>query len=140
MKKINIASPVSRLIIDAPRNWSKNVLLWNLAADAEFKPYTDRGGCPVCQGAVTIDKDSVTYNLAYYVMAHASKFVRPASVRIASNVLDSLSNVAYKTPNGDKVLIVANTGNSQQSFNIQYQNKTATTVLQPRSVATYSWK
>src|SRR6478735_6284943 len=35
MSKINIAWPVSSLIIDAPRNWSKNVLLWNLAADAE---------------------------------------------------------------------------------------------------------
>lgn len=140
MKKINIAEPVSRLLIDAPRNWSKNVLLWNLAADPEFKPYTDRGGCPVCQGAVTIDKDSVTYNLAYYAMAHASKFVRPGSVRIASNILDSLPNVAYKTPKGDKVLIVANISNTQQSFNIQYHNKTATTVLQPRSVATYTWK
>ena len=60
MSKINITWPVNSLIIGAPRNWSKNVLLWNLAADAEFKPYTDRGGCPVCQGAVTIDKNSVT--------------------------------------------------------------------------------
>ena len=53
-KNLNIASPVSRLIIAAPRNWCKNVLLWNLAADAQFKPYTDRGGCSGCQGAVTI--------------------------------------------------------------------------------------
>ena len=83
-------------------------MLWNLAADPEFKPYTDRGGCDVCQGAVTIDKDSVSYNLAYYTMAHTSKFARPGSVRIASNMLDSLKNIAYKTPNGNKVLIVTN--------------------------------
>ena len=140
MRKINIAWPVSSLMIDAPRNWSKNVLLWNLAADPEFKPYTDRGGCPVCQGAVTIDKDSVSYNLAYYTAAHASKFVRPGALRIASNVTDSLSNVAYKTTNGNIVLIVANNSDADQSFNIQYHNKTATAVLKAGSVATYTWK
>jgi len=139
MSKINIAWPVSSLIIDAPRNWSKNVLLWNLAADAEFKPFTDRGGCPVCQGAVTIDKDSVSYNLAYYTVAHASRFVRPGAVHIASNVAGNLSNVAYKTPGGITVLIVANTSDADQTFNIQYHNKTATAVLKAGSVATYSW-
>lgn len=139
-KKIDIIYPVNDLIIDAPRNWSKNVLLWNLAADPENKPYTDRGGCNVCEGAVTIDKDSVRYNLAYYAMAHTSKFVRPGSVRIASNILDSLRNVAYTTPNGSKVLIVANMSNTEQSFDIVYHNKTATALLQPRSVATYIWK
>lgn len=140
MNKINITWPVSSLIIGASRNWSKNVLLWNLAADTEFKPYTDRGGCPVCQGAVTIDKDSVMYNLAYYTAAHASKFVRPGSVRIASDETDSLKSVAFKTPNGNKVLIVANSSEAEQQFNIQYRNKTATTVLKPLSVATYTWK
>lgn len=139
-KNLNIASPVSRLIIDAPRNWSKNVLLWNLAADAQFKPYTDRGGCSSCQGAVTITGDSISYNLAYYTMAHTSKFVRPGSVRIASNNLDSLPNVAYKTPNGNKVLIVANTSHDEQKFSIVYHNKTASAILKPRSVATYTWK
>ena len=140
MSKINITWPVSSLIIGASRNWSKNVLLWNLAADTAFKPYTDRGGCPVCQGAVTIDKDSVTYNLAYYTAAHASKFVRPGSARIASNELESLKNVAFTTPGGGKVLIVANVGETEQSFHIQYKNKTAATVLKPLSVATYTWK
>ncbi len=139
-KQINIASPVSRLIVDAPRNWNKNVLLWNLAADAAFKPYTDRGGCSGCQGAVTITNDSVTYNLAYYTMAHTSKFVRPGSVRIASNELDSLSDVAYITPNGSKVLIVSNTSHTEQNFNIVYHDQSATAILKPRSVATYIWK
>jgi len=139
-KKIDIVSPVSDLIIDAPRNWSKNVLLWNLAADPEYKPFTDRGGCDVCQGAVTINKDSVEYNLAYYAMAHASKFVRPGSVRIASNITSNLNNVAFVTPAKEKVLIVANTTDTEQSFNISYHNKTTSTVLNPRSVATYIWK
>jgi glucosylceramidase len=136
---INIVSPVKRLIIGATRNWSKNVLEWNLAADPENKPYTDRGGCPMCQGAITIDKDKVTRNLAYYSIAHASKFVRPGSYRIASTESPDLSNVAFKTPAGKIVLIVANTGNKTALFNINYQGKFLSASLDKGAVGTYVW-
>jgi glucosylceramidase len=136
---INIAWPVKSLIIGATRNWSRNVLEWNLAADPEYKPYTDRGGCPMCQGAVTIDKNEVKKNVAYYSVAHASKFVRPGSVRIASNSSETLPNVAFKTPDGKKVLIVANTGDNPQDFNIKYQGKILAVKLDKGSVGTYIW-
>jgi glucosylceramidase len=136
---ITIVNPVKRLIIGATRNWSRNVLEWNLAADPEYKPYTDRGGCPMCQGAVTIDKNEVKRNLAYYSIAHASKFVRPGSVRIASNNSDTLPNVAFKTPDGKKVLIVANTSDASQDFNISYQGKAIAATLDKGSVGTFVW-
>lgn len=136
---INIINPVSRLIIGATRNWSRNVLEWNLAADPENKPFTDRGGCPTCQGAVTIDKDKVSRNIAYYSVAHASKFVRPGSVRIASNELAGLPNVAFKTPDGKKVLIVANTGKENTFFNIKYNGKILAVNLDKGAVGTYIW-
>jgi glucosylceramidase len=137
--KINIAGPVSWLIVGATRNWSKNVIEWNLAADPEFKPFTDRGGCNSCQGAVTIDKDSVSRNLAYYSIAHVAKFVRPGSMRIGSNETETLGNVAFKTPDGKIVLVVANTSNDLQTFDIRYNNKYATVSLNGGSVATYLW-
>lgn len=126
-------------MIGATRNRSRNVLQWNLAANSKFTPYTDRGGCDMCQGAVSIDGDMVTRNLAYYSMAHASKFVRPGSVRIASNETKAISNVAFKTPGGKKVLIVSNTTNQKQVFAIRYKGKTANTSLPAGSVATYLW-
>ena len=136
---INIVNPVRRLIIGATRNWSKNVLEWNLAADPENKPYTDRGGCSMCQGAVTIDKDNYSRNLAYYAIAHASKFVRPGSLRIATNDLADLPNVAFKTPEGKHVLIVANSGKNTSEFNISFNGKTLVATLDKGSVATYIW-
>ena len=136
---LRITSPVRRLIIGATRNWSRIVLEWNLAADPENKPFTDRGGCPMCQGAVTIDKDSVSRNLAYYSVAHASKFVRPGSVRIHSSTTDSLSNVAFKTPAGKFVLIVSNDSKKDIKFSIVHRQKTANTSLGGGSVATYVW-
>nr|WP_294869845.1 glycoside hydrolase family 30 beta sandwich domain-containing protein [uncultured Pedobacter sp.] len=137
--RINILSPIRRLIIGATRNWSRNVLEWNLAADPENKPFTDRGGCPMCQGAVTIDQDRVTRNLAYYSVAHASKFVRPGSLRIASSEPKDLYNVAFKTPNGKKVLIVANSGKNVQTFNISFNGKLLSDTIGSGDAATYIW-
>lgn len=136
---INIVNPVKRLIIGATRNWSKNVLEWNLAADPENKPYTDRGGCSMCQGAVTINGDNYSRNLAYFSIAHASKFVRPGSVRIASNELNGLANVAFRTPDGKYVLVVANTGKDAAEFNISQHGKTYAATLDKGAVATYIW-
>ncbi len=137
--RLNIASPVSRLFIGATRNWSRNVLEWNLAANSAFTPYTDRGGCSICQGAISIDGDIVTRNLAYYAMAHASKFVRPGSIRIASGVIKNISNVAFKTPGGKIVVLAANTSKEKQTFTIQYRKQFLTTSLDAGSVATFCW-
>ncbi|MCR5886904.1 glucosylceramidase [Hymenobacter sp. J193] len=128
---------IGTLIIGATRNWSRNVLEWNLAADQNYGPHTE-GGCSTCLGALTINGGTVSRNPAYYVIAHASKFVRPGSVRIDTNLPSTLPNVAFKNPNGQKVLIVQNTG-ATQTFSIAYRGKEATTTLASGSVATYVW-
>ncbi|GGG80833.1 glycoside hydrolase family 30 protein [Edaphobacter dinghuensis] len=137
--QLNIARPVAGIVIGVARNWSKNVLLWNLAADPQFGPHTNDGGCTGCQGALTIDGSKVTRNLAFYTIAHASKFVPAGSVRIGSNDIDNLPNVAFKTPEGKEVLIVANPNDSSQTFNVSYHKKAFTSVLGAGDVATYIW-
>lgn len=137
---LHISHAVKDLIIGAPRNWSRNVLLWNLAANPNFGPHTNNGGCPVCEGAITIDGNLVTRNAAYYTVAHASKFVRPGSIRIESSQFDGLPNVAFVTPDGNKVLIVANDGDSARGFLIRYRGKILVAALKPGSVATYLWR
>lgn len=137
---LHVASPVKDLIIGAPRNWSRNVLLWNLAADPAFGPHTNNGGCPVCEGAITINGNQVTRNVAYYSVAHASKFVPPGSVRIESSTLAAMTNVAFLTPDGDKVLIVSNDGNGPQTFQIRYRGKSVISTLSAGAVGTYVWQ
>jgi glucosylceramidase len=137
--RISIARPVEGTFIGALQNWSRNVLLWNLAANSKFEPHTDSGGCPICQGAVTIDGNDVTRNLAYYAMAHFSKFIRPGSVRIASNSPATLPNVAFKAPGGKTVLIVANDAKSAQIFNVRFHGRSFQTTLNAGSVGTYVW-
>jgi glucosylceramidase len=138
--QLKVALPVRDLIIGAPRNWSRSVLLWNLAADPKFGPHTSDGGCPVCEGAITIDGDKVARNAAYYTIAHASKFVPKGSVRVASSASRDLPNVAFVTPRGDTVLIVANTGTSSQEFRIRWRMRSATASLSAGAVATFVWQ
>jgi len=136
---LNLARPVAHVMIGVSRNWSKNVLLWNLAADPNAGPHTDNGGCTGCYGALTIDGDNVTRLLAYYVLGHASKFVPVGSVRIDSNSSDTLPNVAFKTPDGKQVVIVSNPGDAPQNFAVRYKGKAFTTSLGAGSVGTYAW-
>jgi glucosylceramidase len=137
--KRSLDQHIRDLTIGATRNWSRNVLEWNLAADSSYQPHTDRGGCDRCQGAVTIDGNKVSRNAAYYVMAHAAKFVRPSSVRIGSNYLQPLPNVAFKAPNGQKILLVLNSGPLPRTFNIRYNGKQAESTLDGGAVGTYVW-
>src|SRR5439155_1829738 len=105
------------VIIGAPANWSRTALEWNLASDEKFGPHTP-GGCTTCLGALTIDSatSAVTRNVGYYIVGHASRFVPPGSVRVASTLSGttgeaSLFHVAYRTPAGRYVVIVLNDGN-----------------------------
>lgn len=163
-KQIAIAARVERMIIQTMRNWSRNVILWNLAADPLNDPHTDNGGCSMCQGAITIDGNKVRRNIAYYTIAHASKWVEPGSFRIASTEAgdsivsltedeerpglirsaliqkaDVLPNVAFRTPKGKIVLIVANTSFYKRNFEIQYHGRFALLELEPGAVGTYLW-
>ena len=124
------------LIIGATRNWSRTVLEWNLAADENQDPHTDRGGCDRCLGAVTITGDQVTREPAYYIIAQASKFVRPGSVRIASNEPANLPNVAFKTPRGNVVVIVQNTAESERPVSVKLDEQQTSFQLPGGAVGT----
>lgn len=152
------------MIVDTTRNWSRNLILWNLAADPNTNPHTENVGCSMCLGAITIDKDAVSFNLAYYTIAHASKFVRPGSIRIGSTtrgdqtvtltedeerpglkrmaIIENtqvLPNVAFETPDGRIVLIVANDEQSVTSFAVQDRGQTVNIRLNSGVVGTYVW-
>ena len=160
-----IAPSVKRMIVDMPRNWSRTVFLWNLAADPQANPHTGNGGCPFCFGAITLDGDNVERNLAYYVVAHASAAVPAGSVRVRSTAPEDpasflfedeqnpdvmrlmryehsgvLPNVAFKTPDGRVVLIVTNTSSRGQRVKIQFNGQFADTFLPAGAVGTYQWK
>ncbi|HEV3411646.1 MAG TPA: glycoside hydrolase family 30 beta sandwich domain-containing protein [Puia sp.] len=129
---------VKNLIVGASRNWSRNVLEWNLAADKNYGPHTV-GGCGNCLGAYTINGTAVSKNTSFYIIGHASKFVVPGSVRVASNIVGNLQNVAFLRPDGKKVLIVLNDEVSSATFTVQFNNQNFSTSLEGYAVATFIW-
>ncbi len=128
---------LKNVIVGSMRNWSKIALEWNLANDPNYKPHTD-GGCSDCKGAVTVTS-SETYakNVAYYIIAHASRFVPAGSVRVQSSELSGISNVAFKTPAGKIALVCANDQDQSKIFNLRINGKWAVISLPAKSVATY---
>src|SRR5260370_9815766 len=128
------------LIINGSRNWAKGVVLWNMALDTNNGP--TNGGCGTCRGVVTIDQSSgnVTYNVDYYALGHASKFLQPGAYRIGSNTFGSnIEDVAFKNPDGSKVLIAYNAGSSQSSFKVRWGNESFSYTLNAGATATFTW-
>ncbi|HET9747170.1 MAG TPA: glycoside hydrolase family 30 beta sandwich domain-containing protein [Chitinophagaceae bacterium] len=128
---------VRNVIVGSMRNWSRIALEWNLASDGSYNPHTP-GGCTECKGALTLD-GAINRNVAYYIVAHASKFVPPGSVRIESNNVATIFNAAFRTPEGKKVLIVINDGTAAATFNIKFKGQIAIATLAAGAVATYTW-
>jgi len=136
----NLSWHIENLIIGAPRNWSRNVLQWNLAADENQQPHTDRGGCTRCLGAITIKGDSIIRNPGYYIIAHASKFVPPGSVRINSNQEENLLNVAYSTPENKTVVILQNKKNETITVELNKEEEKLIITLGSKDIATLVWE
>ena len=135
----DIAWHVKNLLIGAPRNWAKTVLEWNLSSNPELTPHTNRGGCDRCLGAITLDGDAVTRNPAYYVIAHASKFVDPGSYRIGSTLPEGLPNVAFLRADGKQVLIVQNESKATKQFEIRSGKQHFKAVLPAGATGTWLW-
>lgn len=135
------------LIIDTTRGWARGVLFWNLALDETDGPHL--GGCANCRGVVTVDAKSgaVTRNVEYYALAHASRFVLPGAVRIASTEPKSegkgsepLSNVAFRNPDGSIALLVANGAAAPRTFAVRVGAQAFQATLPASSMATFTWR
>ncbi|MGE5313203.1 MAG: glycoside hydrolase family 30 protein [Acidobacteriota bacterium] len=129
---------IKNLFIGGTMNGCKTVLEWNLASDPGYSIHTD-GGCTECLGAVTLAGDAVIRNSAYYILAHAAKFIRPNAVRIGSTMPGTLLNVVFKNADGRKAALVLNDGSATQVFKIKDGAKEIVTALSAGAVGTYVW-
>ena len=129
-------------LIGAARHWARGVLYWNLALDENNGPYT--GGCDTCRGVVTIDSRSgeVSRTDEYYILAHASRFIRPGAYRIGSNETGGeLDNVAFlNQDDGTLVLLVSNSAQQPRRFSVEQGGRSFEYELPARSLGTFVWE
>ena len=134
-------APISTidLLMQSVQNMARTVVLWNIALDPNDGPHT--GGCADCLGVVTIDQatGNVTYRNDYYQLGQFSKFVVPGAFHIASNTLGSLADVAFKNPDGSKVVVAHNDGASNSNFQVLWGNQGFNYTLPAGATVTFKW-
>ncbi len=138
----NLQWNMSNIFIGTTRNWSKNVLLWNLALDENSGPTNN--GCQDCRGVVTINSSngSVTRNEEYYSIAHFSKFVRPGAHRISSMTFASstgLDHVAFVNTDGSTAIVVSNNASEARSFTVAWDEGQFSYHIPAKAVVTLVW-
>ncbi|KMT66297.1 glycoside hydrolase family 30 protein [Catenovulum maritimum] len=111
----------------------------SLALDENFGPH--QGGCSDCRGLMTITTgDSVTENAEYYAIGHFSQFLQDKAVRIdATSLPNVLETFAYKNPDNTIVVVIANTSNLTQDFDLNWQGQTVFFQLAAKSMMTVVW-
>ncbi len=132
------------LAINDARNWSKTVVLWNMALDPNGNPNLGTANsCTTCRGVVTIDQSTgnVTYNSDYYGLGHFSKFVVPGASYVSSNSFGSgnIEDAAFKNPDGSDVLVVYNGAGSSQTFQVEWNNEAFSYTLPAGAAVTFKW-
>jgi glucosylceramidase len=137
----NLRWGVHTLIVEAIRHWASAVVLWNIALDQDAGP--TNGGCQDCRGVVTVDTKSgrVDYNVEYYVLGHASKFVAPGAVRLdsTSHGAGSIESVAFRNPEGRRALVVLNSAGEALPFAVTCSDGSFRYRLPAGAVATFTW-
>lgn len=88
---------------------------------------------------ITVDPETkeVIYNPEFYVMKHFSHFVTPGAVRIETLGSWTGNTVAFKNPDGSKVVVIANPFKDQRELCIEANNETYKFTLEPDSFHTF---
>ncbi len=129
-----------RYVIRIPRNYSKTIVWWNIALNQNNGPIVFHN--TVNRGMVTINQNngSITYNVDYFTMGHISRFVRPGALRIESNTFENdLENVAFRNPDGSKVLIISNRTNNSRDIKVVWGTQSFSYTIPGKAAVTFKW-
>ncbi|MDF2532300.1 MAG: carbohydrate-binding protein, partial [Clostridia bacterium] len=124
------------------RNYARSYDAWVVMLDSNIAPHQWLGTpdpSMFVRDANVADRYWATPE--YYITGQFSKFVKPGAVRIDSNYgsTSTVTNVAFKNPDGSIVAVVINQTNSYQSFKMINNGTQVLATLPAQTVATYQW-
>ena len=120
-------------------NWCCSATAWNMATDERGKP--NIGPYP-CGGILIINPrtQEIIRSGQYRALAHFSRMLRRGARRFESqSQAANLAHIAFENPNGEKIVVLTNTG-SARTVEIIQGLKSASLALEENSVATLVWK
>ena len=122
----------------AIRNWCQSITGWNIALDEQGRPNI---GPFSCGGMVTIHSQTkeITRSGQYWACAHFSRNVRRGARRFESvSKVQGVQQVAFENPDGQRVLVVTNSG-PEKTVTLKQAGKSADVTLSPESLTTLLW-
>lgn len=109
---------------------------WNILLDETGGPNHVKNFCYAPVHADTQTGELLFMNSFYYI-GHFSKFIRPGARRIISSATtDVLQTTAFLNPDGRIAVVVLNTTDKDQSFNLQVEGATAAANSPAHSITT----
>jgi glucosylceramidase len=87
-------------------NGAHAYIYWNMALEPQGR--STWGWTQNAMITITAESKEVTQNPEYFVMKHFAHFLQPGDVRLATSGPWSANAVAFKKPNGQKVVVLTN--------------------------------
>jgi glucosylceramidase len=128
---------LNKRVIENAYNGLSGVITWNMVSDENAGPHgTGPQGCRTCRGLVTVRPASsdvvarggqpyyLQVNSEFRALMHASKYVKRGAKRVESSIKtngtgsDSVSQVAFKNPDGSVAVIVGNPGDTELELDV----------------------
>jgi glucosylceramidase len=132
------------LLLGAPLNGARSVLLWNLVLDPHGSPHN--GGCHNCRALLTMEAHAgkpTTFqrNVEFYVLAHAAPFVHPGATRVAAafHGEQGLLSTAYENADGTYAVLVLNEGPADTKMQLLWKDRALSYTVPGRSLLTFTW-
>lgn len=126
-------------LIDILRNSSRSYNAWVMMLDEHRRP--NRGPHSASATCIELlDDGTVRTNFDYYMYGQFMKFIRRGAVRVeSSEPAGAPRNVAFLDPDGEIVLVAANTSRSPVTFAVACGGRMFSASLPARAVSTYRW-
>ena len=127
-------------IIGCLNNYVDGWVDWNMVLNKQGGPNWFKNWCtaPVI---VDPENDEVYFTPLYYTIAHFSRFIRPGSVRIGFECLDTeLMVTAAHNPDGSIVVIVFNPTEKEKNYKISIRKENTFSTIHAKSIQTIVFK
>lgn len=129
-------------IISYFRNWSRSYNAWVTMIDHQGKPNVS--GFHECSPTIIVlnrDTLQTEYRADYYIYGQFMRFIHRGAIRLESTAprRRDFGQVAFLNPDGQIVLVVANSSSGVSTFAVRFRAKEFGAVLPAKSVATYLW-
>lgn len=127
-------------IIDILRNWSRSYNAWVTFIDENGEPNNGPFMCAPTPVVYNGGND-ISYNFDYYAYGQFSKFIQRGAVRIGSDEGGAnIKSVAFKNPDGTKVVVIANSGNRDLEVKILWNGLMIKPIIGSKTIATFRWE